>query len=153
MSRTPSPADSREEQLAARRRLARHPVILIAAASGYVALAAFLAEQIIWIGVVLVFAILLSIIIDEAIGRGLSSEGRLGRQVRSAVGLKSGSIDQISILSSGVLKVILIIVALFMILAPWGIDSGDLTGYIKAGFFGFSVAASPSRSRRLPARS
>ena len=27
-----------------------------------------------------------------------------------------------------------------MILAPWGIDSGDLTGYIKAGFFGFSVA-------------
>ena len=76
-------------------------VILVAAASGYVALAAFLAEQIIWIGVVLVFAILLSIIIDEAIGRGLSSEGRLGRQVRSAVGLKSGSIDQISILSSG----------------------------------------------------
>ena len=115
-------------------------IIIVAAASGYIALAAFLSEQIIWIGVVLVFATLLSIIIDEAIGKGLSSEGKLGRQMRSAVGLKSGSVDQISILSSGVLKLVLIVIAFFMILAPWGVDSSDLTGYVKAGFFGFSVA-------------
>ena len=30
--------------------------------------------------------------------------------------------------------------AAFLVLAPWGIDRGDLAGYLKAAFFGFSVA-------------
>jgi len=114
--------------------------IIVAAAAGYVALAAFLAQQTVWISVVAVFATLLAIIIDEAIGRGLSSEGRLGRQMRRAIGLRSGSIDQISILASGILRLALFTIAFFLVLAPWGVDGGDLTGYVKSAFFGFTVA-------------
>ena len=114
--------------------------IVAAAASGYVALASFIAQQMAWIAIVVVISLLLLGIIDEAIGRGISSEGRLGRQIHEAMGLRSGSVDQIGILASGGLRLTLIVVAAFLVLAPWGIDSGDLAGYLKAAFFGFSVA-------------
>ena len=115
-------------------------VIIAAAASGYVALASFLSQQIVWVAIVAVLVNLLLVIVDEAVGKGISSEGRLGREIRQAVGLRSGSVDQIGILSSGLLRLALIAIAAFMVLAPWGIDSADLTGYLKAAFFGFSIA-------------
>ncbi|MBY0613291.1 MAG: DUF3772 domain-containing protein [Beijerinckiaceae bacterium] len=114
--------------------------IVAAAVSGYVALASFLSQQIVWVAIVAVLVSLFLIIVDEAIGKGISSEGRLGREIRQAIGLRSGSVDQIGILTSGVLRLALIAIAAFMVLAPWGIDSADLTGYLKAAFFGFSIA-------------
>ncbi len=114
--------------------------ILSSASTGYIALASFLAVQIVWVATVIVFLALVLIIIDELIGKGMSSEGLLGQRVRNSVGLKSGSIDQISILSSGLLRIVALLIALFLVLAPWGVDSGDLTGYLKSAFFGFSVA-------------
>lgn len=115
-------------------------VIILAAVSGYIALASFLAYQIAWIAVVAVLLILALIIVDEAIGKGMSSEGLLGRKMRNSVGLKSGSVNQIGIISSGLLRLAAFLIALFLILAPWGVDSGDLTGYLKSAFFGFQVA-------------
>ena len=115
-------------------------IIILAAATGYIALGSFLAYQIAWIAVVAVFLILALIIVDEAIGKGMSSEGLLGRKMRNSVGLKSGSVNQISIISSGLLRLAAFLIALFLVLAPWGVDSGDLTGYLKSAFFGFQVA-------------
>jgi potassium-dependent mechanosensitive channel len=115
-------------------------VILAAAAAGFIALASFLSTQIVWAATVIILLILVLIIIDEVIGKGMSSEGLLGRQMKNSVGLKTGSIDQISIISSGLLRLVVFFIALFLVLAPWGVDSGDLTGYLKSAFFGFSVA-------------
>jgi potassium-dependent mechanosensitive channel len=115
-------------------------IILLAAATGFIALASFLSTQIVWVVTVIVLLILVLIIIDEVIGRGMSSEGLLGRQMKNSVGLKTGSIEQISIISSGLLRIAVFFIALFLVLAPWGVDSGDLTGYLKSAFFGFSVA-------------
>ncbi len=114
--------------------------IIIATFTGYIALGSFLAHQIAWITTVLILLLLVLIIIDEAIGKGMSSEGMLGRQMRRTVGLKSGSIDQISILSSGLLRLIVSLIALFLVLAPWGIDGGDVNGYVRSAFFGFQIA-------------
>ncbi|MFM9974907.1 MAG: mechanosensitive ion channel family protein, partial [Beijerinckiaceae bacterium] len=46
---------------------------------------------------------------------------------------------QISILSSGFFRVVLIIAAAMLVLAPWGLDGGDTIGTLKAALFGFSV--------------
>ncbi len=115
-------------------------IIILSAAGGYIALASFLAYQIAWVAVVAVLLVLGLIIVDEAIGKGMSSDGLIGRKMRNSVGLKSGSINQISIIASGLLRLTAFLIALFLILAPWGVDSGDLTGYLKSAFFGFQVA-------------
>jgi potassium-dependent mechanosensitive channel len=115
-------------------------IILLATATGFIAFASFLSTQIVWVVTVIILLMLALIIIDEVIGRGMSSEGLLGRRMKNSVGLKTGSIDQISIISSGLLRLTVFFIALFLVLAPWGVDSGDLTGYLKSAFFGFSVA-------------
>jgi potassium efflux system protein len=48
-------------------------------------------------------------------------------------------LEQIGVLASGVARLALIIIALLLILLPWGIDSTDVTGSLRALFFGFSV--------------
>ncbi len=114
--------------------------ILVAAATGYVALASFVTHQIVWVTIILILLALVLILVEEALGKGMSSDGTMGRRMRESVGLRSGSVNQIGILLSGILRLVVIVFALFLILAPWGIDSGDLTGYLRAGFFGFQVA-------------
>jgi small-conductance mechanosensitive channel len=113
--------------------------ILISAATGYIALAGFLSEQLLWITSVTTFLIVIIVLVDEVIGRSLSADGALGRNVMTQVGLKRGSLQQISVLSTGLLRVIAMVAAVMLVLAPWGLDGGDVFGTFRAAVFGFSI--------------
>lgn len=114
-------------------------VIALAALFGYVALASFLIDQAVWIVVIgCCLAILLGLG-DELAGKGLSGGSQLGRNLKAATGLSTGSLQQIGILSSGLLRLVLIAGAVLLALAPWGVDSVDLLSSIRAAFFGFQV--------------
>jgi len=114
-------------------------IIVAAVVVGYVAFAAFLVDQIVWmtgIGTVLYLLLLLN---DEGMAAALQPESNFGRSIISAIGIRRESLEQIGILFAGLLRVALIVIAGVLVLAPWGIQSDDMLGYVKAAFFGFKV--------------
>jgi potassium-dependent mechanosensitive channel len=110
-----------------------------AALFGYVALAGFLTTQVVWLTILALVALLLLVFVDELLGAGLASTGLLGRRVREATGLTASSLDQLSVLGSGLARLILIVTTIMLALAPWGLDSSNLIGNLKGAFFGFQV--------------
>jgi small-conductance mechanosensitive channel len=115
-------------------------IMFAAVLSGYVALASFLQDQIIWIAIVGSVLLILVSLVDEFVGHGISPEGKAGRQIMHQVGLSKSSLKQISILSNGLLRVVLFVAATMLVLAPWGLDGGDTLGTLRAAVFGFTVA-------------
>jgi small-conductance mechanosensitive channel len=113
--------------------------VLLAAVSGYVSLASFLTDQITWIATIGVILYLLLTLLDEMIGSGLTSRGVIGRQMAAQTGLTETSLKQVSVLLSGFTRLVLVVIAGMMILAPWGLDSGDMLGTFRAALFGFTV--------------
>ena len=111
----------------------------VAALAGYIALSSFLTEQAIWIASVAALLMMLLTLTEEGVGKGLLGASPIGRNLRAATGLSAGSMQQIGILSSGLLHIALFAAAAMLVLAPWGVDSGDMLGSLKAAFFGFQV--------------
>jgi potassium-dependent mechanosensitive channel len=114
-------------------------VIVVAVVVGYIALGAFLADQIAWVtgvGCLLFITLILS---DEAIAAGFRPQALLGRAIMSGIGLRRDSLGQIGTLISGAVAVILIVGAIMLLLAPWGIESNDMLGYLRAAYFGIRL--------------
>ncbi|MFC4170896.1 DUF3772 domain-containing protein [Microvirga sp. GCM10011540] len=106
---------------------------------GYVALASFLVDQVVWISIILALLILAIALADEFIAGSLRGESRIATTLQANTGLRRRSLEQIGVLGSGVARLCLIIMAGLLVLAPWGIESTDLVGSLRAVFFGFSV--------------
>jgi potassium efflux system protein len=114
--------------------------VIISAITGYIAFALFLANQIIWLAVLGSVLYLLLAFIDDLFTVGVSSRTHIGRFAHRSVGLRESSIDQISILFSGLLRLVLIVVTVMLALAPWGVSGGDAFGWARGAFSGFTVA-------------
>jgi potassium-dependent mechanosensitive channel len=113
--------------------------ILLSALFGYVALAGFIVEQVVWLTILGLVAVLGFVFIEEILGSGLSASGLLGRRVRETTGLTTSSLDQLSVLGAGLARLLLYIVLTMLALAPWGLDSSNVIGNLRAAFFGFEV--------------
>jgi len=107
--------------------------------SGYVALASFLVDQAAWISIVVALVGLCIALADEFIGGSLRGQTRLATALQANTGLRRRSLEQIGVLGSGFARLALIVIGFLLVLAPWGIDSTDVTGSLRAMFFGFSV--------------
>ncbi|MBV8849936.1 MAG: mechanosensitive ion channel family protein [Methylobacteriaceae bacterium] len=114
-------------------------VIIAAVAVGYIALAAFVVDQIVWIACVGSVLYLVLVLIEEVIAASFKPAAPLGRSLMASVGVKREALEQIGILLSGVLHVALFCIAALLILAPWGVQSDDLASSIRAAFFGITV--------------
>ena len=114
-------------------------VIVASVLGGYVALASFVVDQAIWISMLLAILILAINIADEFIGNTFRTQSRIATALQANTGLRRRSLEQIGVLANGVARLSLIIVAILLILAPWGVESTDLTGSVRAVFFGFNV--------------
>jgi small-conductance mechanosensitive channel len=111
----------------------------LSALLGYVALASFLVEQAAWILIVVTITGLALLIADEGGQALLAGGGRVSTALQTNVGLRRRSLEQAAVVGSGLLKLVLFIVAAMLILAPWGVESADLTSSLRAAFFGFKV--------------
>jgi small-conductance mechanosensitive channel len=114
-------------------------VIVGAAAVGYIALAAFVVDQIVWVACIGSILYLVLALIEEVIARSFKPAAPLGRSLTASVGIKRESLEQIGILLSGALHVGLFCIAALLVLAPWGVQSDDLATNLRAAFFGFAV--------------
>lgn len=117
--------------------------VLIAAgaavALGYVQLASFLVDQLIWATMVGAVLYLLLHVVDDALMAWAQPAGLFGRFATRTVGMRSASFERIAVLLSGLLRALLIIVAALLILAPWGVQSTDTLASLRAALFGFEV--------------
>lgn len=113
--------------------------IIIAVLTGFMSLAGFLADQIVWVGGVSIVAIMSLILVEEVITTGCTPTAPFGRALISTVGLHRDSIDQLAILLGGAMTVAIFVTAILFVLAPWSIQATDLPTYLHAAFFGFHV--------------
>ena len=106
---------------------------------GYVAFASFLADQIFWVACVVAVVYLLAALADEGFAAAMLPSAPVGRALASALGIRKESLAQLAILLAGAAQMALYGIGALLVVAPWGLQSEDLAGSMRAAFFGFSV--------------
>ena len=137
---TSSPAQ-RQEWFGLLRGLAWGLILLIVAAvlAGYSPFAGFLVDQLVLVAGVGAALFLVVSFVDQACAVVFDPKSMIGRNLLYTVGLRRESLEQLSILLSGGVRLILIVVAMLVVAAPWGMQSTDVAGNLHAAFFGFRV--------------
>jgi small-conductance mechanosensitive channel len=77
--------------------------------------------------------------IDLGIPRLLTGKSRFATTLKAGMGLRAATLQKISVISVGALKLLLLVVTVLMVLAPWGLESTDFLVSLRAAFFGFQV--------------
>jgi potassium-dependent mechanosensitive channel len=107
--------------------------------TGFVALASFLVDQIVWVGALSALLFLGIRLSDELVDGALRGETRVATAFQANTGLHRRSLEQIAVLAGGVARVLLVIAAILLALAPWGVESTGLLSSVRAALFGFRV--------------
>lgn len=113
--------------------------ILIGALTGYIALAAFIADQIIWLFMVGTAYFILDYLLTELVESIGKPGNKFTARLRYMIGVQPKAIQQISVLVAGVVRALLFLAAIMLAIAPWGVESTDLLGSVRAVLFGFKV--------------
>jgi len=114
-------------------------VVIGSVLGGYTALASFVVEQAVSISTIIAMLILCIALVDEFIAGSLRGQSRIATTLQANTGIRRRSLEQIGVLVSGVARLVLIVVAILLVLLPWGIESADVTSSLRALFFGFNV--------------
>ena len=114
-------------------------VIGVSVLIGYAAFGSFLLEQ--FFGVCAVISVLFMAIAltEEAIGAGLAPTTRIGHRLITSIGFNRNSLELTGILISGLIRLVLFVVAAGLVLAPWGLQRSDVPIDFGTAFFGFQV--------------
>jgi potassium efflux system protein len=121
-------------------RLAAWPLtfaIIVSILIGYITFANFLIDQLVLIGTVLCVLFLAITLVDEIIVAAPTSA--FGNRLRNSLGLGRSGFVLLGVVVSGLLRFCLYTLAILLVVAPWGLQSSDVTFDIAAVFFGFRV--------------
>ncbi len=113
--------------------------VMLAAAFGFVRLAAFVVDQIVWVAAVGTMLRILAPLISESIATGFQPATRIGRFLTSSLGLSRDGVNQLGVLLSGLSRLLVFVFAALLIVAPWGIGSEDFQSGLRKAFFGFNI--------------
>ncbi|MDR3462439.1 MAG: DUF3772 domain-containing protein, partial [Beijerinckiaceae bacterium] len=113
--------------------------ITLAILTGYIALGNFLVEQIVLVAATGAILFLAVSFVDEACATGFHPNTLLGRSLVYSIGMRREGLDQLAILLSGGIRLVLIIVATLVVMVPWGLQSTDIPSNLHAIFFGFKI--------------
>jgi len=100
----------------------------IAVVLGYIALAYFIATRMLWIGVLIGALYLLLHLVHDLIATLLAPDGRSGQRLQSAFGLPPRTLEQAATVLSGISRVLILLLAVGALLAPFGTDPKELAG-------------------------
>jgi potassium-dependent mechanosensitive channel len=114
-------------------------VLLGATLVGYIAFATFVIAQMIWVAGIGTTIYLISVVVDEGTETILQPSGAFGRRLMSVAGLGREALEQIAVLIEGAARVALLVTGILLVLAPWGIQSQDMFGSLRAAYFGFRL--------------
>ncbi|MEW5306825.1 MAG: hypothetical protein WDW36_009263 [Sanguina aurantia] len=115
-------------------------LIVLGVATGYIAFAFFIARQMLWVGVILTGLFLLMHLVDDIFDTVFAPKGRTGKRLQASFGLQPNVLEQIGTILSGVTRAMLLILAVAIVLAPFGAGPQELTsrvgGMLSGGTFG-----------------
>lgn len=106
-------------------------VSVVSLATGYVAFGYFLARFTVWIAVVAAALYLLLVGIDDICSTVFRRDGKLADAVHHGFGVRRSLIDQFGVALSALLRLLLILVAMGLVLFPFGSDIPTLFGQIS----------------------
>ncbi len=98
----------------------------VGVATGFIALAYFIALQMLWVGVIVASLYILTQLLRDAFETLLSPRGRGGQRLQATFGLNPNTLDQTATILSGISRVALTLLALAAVLSPFGAGPGDL---------------------------
>ncbi len=114
-------------------------VALVALSLGYVALALFIAQFIAWVTIVGTTLYLLMAAVDDVATSLFVRQSRIGITLTRALGVRPSVVDQIGVLLSAVLRVALVLVALSLLVNPFGGGAGFGTVFGRLGMLAQGV--------------
>ncbi|WP_445191845.1 DUF3772 domain-containing protein [Sphingomonas sp. Tas61C01] len=115
--------------------------------AGYIGFSLFVARFVTWFAIVAGTLYLLVVVLDDISTGALSSGSRLGRLVSTGTGLRNSTIDQAGVLLSGILRVAAALMALSLLLAPFGAGTSavfDRLGVLAQGVTIGQVSIAPA---------
>lgn len=122
-------------------------VAVAAPVLGRIWLGWFLAVQIVWsLAIFLVMHLLLRVV-DSGFVDLFTALSPLGRMLNGSMALRASTVEQLGVILSGLLRLILLGLAVFAILLPWGFSTGDVSGMARDVLSGLqigSITVSPS---------
>ena len=114
-------------------------IIFAAALTGYIAFATFLVNQAIYLSLLGSALYLADIIAQDGTEAILKPDGPVGARLLTMAGLRRNVLAQIVVILQGVARVVVLVVAVAAVLKPWGVQSQDMFGALRAAYFGFSI--------------
>ena len=138
----PPPVTSRRGGVIVLVRLLGHLIViaaLVAALFGYLYLALTLVSQLVWTAVVVGLVGLLMAFVDDLISWLFKPEGRFSRALSHALGARSGRLEQVGVLLSAALRVLLVLAGLMALVAPYGTNLTVFTGWFDTVLHGLQI--------------
>ena len=114
-------------------------VIFAAALTGYIAFATFLVNQTIYLTALGSLLYLVDCVVQDGTDALLKPEAPAGARLLAIVGLRRNVLAQIVVILQGVARLAVLVIAIAAVLEPWGVQSQDMFGALRAAYFGFSV--------------
>jgi potassium-dependent mechanosensitive channel len=114
-------------------------IIFAAALTGYIAFATFLVNQAIYLGLLGSALYLADIIAQDGTEAILKPDALVGARLLTMAGLRRNMLAQIVVILQGVARLVVLMVAVAAVLKPWGVQSQDMFGALRAAYFGFSI--------------
>jgi small-conductance mechanosensitive channel len=111
----------------------------LAALLGYIALAWHLAHQLLWASAIFIITTIALALIGAFTAEMHRRDAPIARFAHLQMGLPERMLEQAGALIGGALKAVTLVLAVLLILAPWGVESGNLVDGLRAMIFGFSV--------------
>jgi potassium efflux system protein len=111
-------------------------VILGSVITGYIWLASFLTSRLIHAAIVITSAYVILQLINAYFDEGLQSHTQRGRSFASTLGIRTQSLELAAALFAGAARVLVFIVALFLIVGNWGTSLTDLASSFDRASFG-----------------
>jgi small-conductance mechanosensitive channel len=101
-------------------------VCILGLLTGFIALAGFVALQVLWTGVVLATMYLFMRFVDDLVGALLGAKGVAGRRINDRFGLDPRHVERIAVVLSAVLRTLLAMLGLIALAMPYGASGDDL---------------------------
>lgn len=111
-------------------------VVLGSVLTGYIWLASFLTTRLIHAAIVIASAYVILSLINAYFDEGLQAHTQRGRGFASTLGIRTQSLDLAAALFAGAARVLVFIVALFLIVGNWGTSLTDLAASFDRASFG-----------------
>lgn len=106
---------------------------------GYIMFAVFLTWEIVWIGIVSGITFVLTNLTDAFCAELAPERGVVGRFMASSMGVGSRTLDQVSVLLAGVARLVLWLLALAVILTPFGAGTDEMFTHLQGGVTSFKL--------------